>query len=403
MAAEGRAQRLEFLYQLQNSRRLAASLIDSGCTGVRAATSDEVAQADRLWGSGVEFPADAAVFSRWGGDDLDGIVAWVHRVFGEHGGEVALRTTVEDGMGLRRDGDVTGTLPIGDGEAVASWTGLQFTSFDEFGNPEPLTSAATGNAPPAARYGWLGAAQRSADTPTGTILMGVRLYSPVTGRFLQTDPVPGGSASAYDYCNADPVNCTDLGGTFSWKGLAKVVAVVAETASMFVPGPVGAAVGALAAGAYLAAGDKDAAKMAAIGAAATLVGAGLAVAAVKAARVVKTAQTLGRLATRGAQKVARAATEVQLQYRAARSYRLVGELRYGAKALKRGGEKRSYQTSPSFARMIVKFGKKSIDDREREFTRFVADGSLGRTPGTFKIVMNHRTGEIRHYGFHRAG
>ncbi|WP_448630650.1 RHS repeat-associated core domain-containing protein [Cellulomonas soli] len=168
-----------------------------------------------------------------------------------------------------------------------------------------MTSAATGNAPP--RYGWLGAAQRSADTPTGTILMGVRLYSPVIGRFLQVDPVPGGSASAYDYCNADPVNCTDLGGTFSWKGLAKVVAVVAETASMFVPGPVGAAVGALAAGAHLAAGDKDAAKMAAIGAAATLVGAGLAVAAVKAARVVKTAQTLGRLATRAAPKMARAA------------------------------------------------------------------------------------------------
>ncbi|NTV40511.1 MAG: hypothetical protein HGA51_11245, partial [Demequinaceae bacterium] len=104
----------------------------------------------------------------------------------------------------------------------------------------------------------------------------------------------------------DPVNCTDLGGTFSWKGLAKVVAVVAETASMFVPGPVGAAVGAVAAGAYLAAGDKDAAKMAAIGAAATLVGAGLAVAAVKAARVVKTAQALGRLATRAAPKVERA-------------------------------------------------------------------------------------------------
>ncbi|NTW40783.1 MAG: hypothetical protein HGA44_13025, partial [Cellulomonadaceae bacterium] len=79
-----------------------------------------------------------------------------------------------------------------------------------FGVPEPLTSAATGDAPP--RYGWLGAAQRSADTPSGTVLMGVRLYSPVIGRFLQVDPVPGGSASAYDYCNADPVNCTDLGG-----------------------------------------------------------------------------------------------------------------------------------------------------------------------------------------------
>ncbi|GAA3800588.1 DNRLRE domain-containing protein [Cellulomonas soli] len=228
-------------------------------------------------------------------------------------GAVAVATTGTGGRVLQLvnlHGDVTGTLPIGDGEPVASWSGLQFTSFDEFGNPEPLTSAATGNAPPAARgrYGWLGAAQRSADTPTGTILMGVRLYSPVIGRFLQVDPVPGGSASAYDYCNADPVNCTDLGGTFSWKGLAKVVAVVAEASSMFVPGPIGFAIGAVAVGAYLAADEGDAAKMAAIGAAATLVGAGVAVAAVKAARLVKTAQALGRLATRAAPKMERAAS-----------------------------------------------------------------------------------------------
>jgi hypothetical protein len=32
-------------------------------------------------------------------------------------------------------------------------------------------------------------------------------------RFLEVDPVPGGSANDYDYCFQDPVNCTDLGGT----------------------------------------------------------------------------------------------------------------------------------------------------------------------------------------------
>ncbi|MCW2902201.1 MAG: hypothetical protein JWO67_4466 [Streptosporangiaceae bacterium] len=42
--------------------------------------------------------------------------------------------------------------------------------------------------------------------------MGLRLYSPATGRFLQTDPVSGASANGYDYCNGDPVNCTDLDG-----------------------------------------------------------------------------------------------------------------------------------------------------------------------------------------------
>lgn len=31
-------------------------------------------------------------------------------------------------------------------------------------------------------------------------------------RFLQTDPIPGGSANAYDYCGQDPINVIDLDG-----------------------------------------------------------------------------------------------------------------------------------------------------------------------------------------------
>ncbi|SCG75461.1 RHS repeat-associated core domain-containing protein [Micromonospora rifamycinica] len=62
------------------------------------------------------------------------------------------------------------------------------------------------------RYGWLGAKQRAADTPSGMLLMGVRLYNTATGRFLQIDPVYGGSANPYEYCGADPVNCSDLDG-----------------------------------------------------------------------------------------------------------------------------------------------------------------------------------------------
>lgn len=42
--------------------------------------------------------------------------------------------------------------------------------------------------------------------------MGVRLYDPTTGRFLQTDPIPGGSANAYDYAGQDPINQFDLDG-----------------------------------------------------------------------------------------------------------------------------------------------------------------------------------------------
>ncbi|MGW0950021.1 DNRLRE domain-containing protein [Streptomyces sp. NPDC002623] len=82
------------------------------------------------------------------------------------------------------------------------------SAFDEYGNPESDTGAA--------RYGWLGGRQRATTDVSSAVLMGVRLYDPSTGRFLQTDPIYGGGASAYDYCGADPVNCTDLAGKAWW-------------------------------------------------------------------------------------------------------------------------------------------------------------------------------------------
>lgn len=61
------------------------------------------------------------------------------------------------------------------------------------------------------RYGWLGGQQRATDS-SGVMLMGVRAYNPTTGRFLQVDPVRGGSANAYEYGNGDPVNNSDPSG-----------------------------------------------------------------------------------------------------------------------------------------------------------------------------------------------
>ncbi|GAA0572490.1 hypothetical protein GCM10010172_66300 [Paractinoplanes ferrugineus] len=87
--------------------------------------------------------------------------------------------------------------------ALGGTAGLTATyAFDEYG--------VAGNGSP--RYGYLGADQRSADNTGGVLTMGVRLYSPATGRFLQTDPVVGGNANPYDYCVGNPVGCTDTTG-----------------------------------------------------------------------------------------------------------------------------------------------------------------------------------------------
>jgi RHS repeat-associated protein len=65
-------------------------------------------------------------------------------------------------------------------------------------------------------YGWLGQAQSGLEHAPGiaTIEMGARPYVPGTGRFLQVDPVEGGSCNDYDYVCGDPVNGLDVGGRF---------------------------------------------------------------------------------------------------------------------------------------------------------------------------------------------
>ena len=171
-------------------------------------------------------------------------------------GDLAVSTSLTGGRVVNLvdlHGDVVGTVPIADGASVATWSGLTFSRTDEFGVPVPLTGAGAPNAPPA-RYGWLGAAQRSGEALGGVILMGVRLYHSATGRFLSADPVAGGSASGYDYCNADPVNCTDLDGRWSFKSILSVVTTVASVAA-FIPGPIGAAVAGVSAVAYAAQGN----------------------------------------------------------------------------------------------------------------------------------------------------
>ncbi len=118
-------------------------------------------------------------------------------------------------MTKRSGGDVWSYPNVhGDVVATANAAGTKqgaTLSYDPFG------SALAGTADNAAGnydYGWLGSHQRGLEHEgsIATIEMGARQYVPGLGRFLEVDPVEGGSANAYDYVNQDPVGGTDLDG-----------------------------------------------------------------------------------------------------------------------------------------------------------------------------------------------
>lgn len=151
----------------------------------------------------------------WTADSSGGVTRSVLDV----GAGLGATTSASGGVTLQLTdlhGDIGVTL------SVSSTTATAY-NYDEYGNTTNTS-----------RYGWLGGSQRASDTPTGLTLMGQRLYSPATGRFLQTDPVPGAGATAYDYCDGDPVNCTDLNGQCPsfWKRPG--MAAMCETATLAV-------------------------------------------------------------------------------------------------------------------------------------------------------------------------
>ena len=104
-------------------------------------------------------------------------------------------------------------------------------------------------------WNYVGQHQKITDTDTspisgGIIQMGARVYIPVLGRFLSTDPEPDGNDNAYSYVN-DPINGFDLDGNagffdnirkgvqqaakWAWKN-RETIAMVGSVALMVVPG-----------------------------------------------------------------------------------------------------------------------------------------------------------------------
>jgi RHS repeat-associated protein len=133
---------------------------------------------------------------------IDDSGSWTRYVSGI-GGLAAIQSSTE-GIELQLPdlhGNIVATAPAD--EEV----GLTFlTQSTEYGVPK-------GGAP--AQYGWLGSAQRPTELESGVMSMGARTYVPQLGRFLQTDPVSGGSANSYSYVFGDPVGESDLSGEYT--------------------------------------------------------------------------------------------------------------------------------------------------------------------------------------------
>jgi len=129
---------------------------------------------------------------------------WTRNIVGINGALAAIQTSGKEPILQLADlhGDIIGTAAISETESKV--TPANETS--EYGVPR--TSIA-------AKYSWLGADALATELPTGIISMGARTYIPELGRFLQTDPQPGGSGNAYAYTDDDPVNESDPSGEYT--------------------------------------------------------------------------------------------------------------------------------------------------------------------------------------------
>ena len=181
-------------------------------------SSGGVSTALNFYGDSSDSPAwSVTVGNKWSHPitDLQGSLAVIANGTASSGGATSTKTLTSSAVQIvDLHGDVVATMDTTTGANTFAST----TAYDEYG---AVLSSQTSPRP---SLGWLGAQQRYI-TNTGLFLMGVRLYNPATGRFLQVDPVPGGSPSAYAY-PTDPILMFDLTGLDWTDDLSNVLPIV---------------------------------------------------------------------------------------------------------------------------------------------------------------------------------
>ncbi len=128
---------------------------------------------------------------------------WTRNISGIAGELVAVQTNGE--APIMQLTDLVGNVVATASQSKTATALLSTIRSTEYGVP-------TTGAPP--KYSWLGGFQRSTELTSGVVAMGARGYVPQIGRFLQADPVLGGSNNPYAYTDGDPVNSSDLGGDY---------------------------------------------------------------------------------------------------------------------------------------------------------------------------------------------
>ena len=149
---------------------------------------------------------------------MDGSGAVTERTLGLPGGvAVTFRSGSQVWSYPNMHGD---TVVITDGSGTKQ--GVTRT-YDPFGNT--TGQSLVDNSAGAMDFAMLGEHHRPTEHETAlaiTVEMGARQYDPVLGRFLEVDPIEGGSANDYDYVSGDPVNQLDLAGTFVFPGVKRM-------------------------------------------------------------------------------------------------------------------------------------------------------------------------------------